>query len=90
MATGDDDGEAQDRVRHARNELRREHRKQHIPWDTYRRKQLHDLKEETRQMALLKRGHESDVKAAEWRSRLDEAEWKRKRSAEDEWVEVMM
>jgi hypothetical protein len=80
--------ESEYKVREARDELRRDQNKEYRFWDAYRRKQLQAASEgEGRKVDTLLAKQQSEIKALNGRSKIDEVEWKRKKLAEDKWVE---
>jgi hypothetical protein len=80
--------ESEYKVREARDELRKDQDKEYRFWDAYRRKQLQAIFDgERRKMDALLAKQQSEIKALDGRSKIDEVEWKRKKWAEGKWVE---
>jgi hypothetical protein len=80
--------EAEYKIREARDDLRKDQDKEYKFWDAYRRTQLQAVSErERRRMEALGVKQQSEVKALDGRSKIDEVEWKRKKWAEGMWVE---
>ena len=83
---GKPDGEY--KVRDGRGELRRDQEKDYRFWDAWRRTQMQGLREgESRKMEALRVKQEAEVKAVDGRARIDGLEWRRKKWAEERWVE---
>jgi len=80
--------ESEYKVREARDELRKDQDKEYRFWDAYRRKQLQAISDgERRKMDALLAKQQSEMKALDGRSKIDEVEWKRKKWAEGKWME---
>jgi hypothetical protein len=80
--------EGEYRVREARDDLRRDQDREYRFWDAYRRQELEALREgERRKMEALRVKQEAEIKAVDGRAKIDGLEWRRKRFAENKWVE---
>ena len=83
---GKPDGEY--KVREARDDLRRDQDREYRLWDAYRRQQLEAVWEaERKKMEALRVKQEAETRAVDGRAKIDGLEWKRKRFAENRWVE---
>jgi hypothetical protein len=83
---GKPDGEY--KVRKARDELRRDQDREYMLWDVQRKQQLEAVRErERKKMQALRVKQEAEIRAVDGWAKIDGLEWKRKRFAENRWVE---
>jgi len=79
--------EGEDKVRNARETLRKRQREYYILWESYRKQKIQaTIEVENRKIEALRVRQLSEIKAAEGRARLEQVEWERKRWAEMRWV----
>ena len=80
--------EGENKVREARDELRRDQDKEYRSWDAYRRQQLESVMDgERKKMDALRVKQKAEIKAVDGRAKIDGLEWRRKNFAEGRWVE---